>query len=147
MSTLSILRQARTLLGDTDSDNQWKEDWELNDAITAAVAQTEIIYPQGYEVTVSGEDTIDPAPNDTSKLLFAYKTAIIIREGDESKTTREGIYVKDGDTTIDTTKGSSSSIKSLSELRSIYMGLIDSLYTQNITIGGYRVDVYDFEVI
>ena len=147
MSSLSILQQSRSLLGDTDASDYWKQDWEINEAITMAVAQVEIDYPQGYSVTVSGEGSITPAPDDTSKLLFAYKTAIIIREGEESKSNRESIYVKDGDTVIDTTKGGSSSIKSLSELMAIYQRMIDGLYIQSATVGGYKIDMYDFEVI
>jgi len=149
MSTLSILRQARVLLGDTDPVNYWKEDWELNEAITSAVTQVEIDYPQGYEVTVSGEGSITPTPDETTKLLIAYKTAIIVREGNESKSNRESIYVRDGDTVIDTSKSASNSSKSLKDLRDIYMGMIDRLYTQQSAadVGGYRIDMYDFEVL
>ena len=147
MSTMSILAQARLLLGDTNSSNLWKEDWELNDAITAAIVQVEIDYPQGYEVLVSGESSIDPTPDDTTKLLVAYKVAIMVREGDGSKSSREGIYVKDGDTVIDTTKGGSNSGKSLNDLYRMYKNMIDGLYISNITSGGYRVDMYDFDVV
>ena len=147
MSTMSILAQTRVLLGDTDPDNYWKEDWELNDAITAAVTQVEIDYPQGYEVTTSGEGAIDPTPDDTTKLLVAYKSAIMVREGDGSKSSREGIYVKDGDTVIDTTKGGANSGKSLNDLYRIYKNMIDNLYISNVNTGGYRIDMYDFSVI
>ena len=91
MSTLSILKQARSLLGDNNPTDYWKEDWEINDAITIAVPQVELDYPQGYVVLVSGEESISPAPDETTKILIAYKTAIIIRKGAESKSTREGI--------------------------------------------------------
>lgn len=147
MSTLSILKQVRGLLGDNDSSDYWKEDWEINEMITVAVPQVEIDYPQGYEVTVSGEESITPTPDDTTKLLVAYKTAIMIRQGETSKSTRDSIYVKDGDTVIDTTKGGANSTKSLSELYSIYQGMVDKLYIQSIETGGYRMDNYDFEVI
>ena len=148
MSTLSIVRHVRSLLSDTDESSFWKEDWEINDAITIAVPEVEIEYPQGFTVTVSGEDSITPTPDEPSKVLFSYKAAIIIREGSESQSTRDTIFVKDGDTTIDTTKGASSRGKSLTSLKSDYQRLIDRLTINDLDgVKGFRINTYDYTIL
>lgn len=149
MSTQSILYQARVLLGDTNSSSYWKQDWEVNDAITAAVPEVEIDYPQGYSVTVSGEGSITPTPDGVTKKLVAYKTAIILRQGEEASSSRDSIYVKDGDTVIDTTKGGSNKSKSLDSLIQRYNDLIDDLLINGEITDprGYRINVYKVETL
>jgi len=147
MSDMTILRQVRVLISDTDTSDLWKQDWEVNDAITAAVPEVELDYPQGYSVLVSGESTISPAPDETTKKLFALKTAIIIVSAEAVKSDRESIYVKDGDTAIDTTKGGANKAKLLESLKADYDKLINQLNINIEGTKGYRIDMYDMEFI
>ena len=141
--SLSILTQVRQLIADTDSSDYWKEDDEILHTISIAIPLVEIDYEQGYTMTGASEASISPAPDAITKTLFALMTAILLMAPEQIKSSREGIYVKDGDTVIDTTKGGSSRNSALSNLEAKYDALVLKLNSgAGDGIAGYRVDMY-----
>lgn len=153
--SLPVNRQVRILVGDTNPASYRKEDWEINEVVTLAVPLVEIDYYQGYALVTSGyvydgttESGITPTPDAQTKLLLAYRSAIILHENEIASSQTNAIYVKDGDTTIDTTKGSSSRQKALDSLYQHYIDLLTSLTINDINgAKGFRTDMYDSEEI
>ena len=144
--SLSILKRVRQLIGDTDSTDYWKEDDDILYTLTLAVPLVEIDYSQGYAMSGTTEMSISPTPDEITKTLFALMTAILLLTPDQAKSAREGIYVKDGDTVIDTTKGGDSRDTAVKALEGRYNNLIFKLTTGDGTgTIGYRVDMYPSE--
>jgi len=144
--SLSILKRVRHLLGDTDSTDYWKEDPDILQALFMAVPLVEIDYPQSITMSAFTESSISPAPDEATKNLFALMTAILLMAPESAKSSREGIYVKDGDTVIDTTRGGSNRGSALKSLEDRYANLVFQLNSgSGDSVTGYRVDMYPSE--
>lgn len=143
MASLSILKRVRMLIGDNDSSDYWKETDEILYTLTLAIPMVESDYYQGYTMSDVSEATITPSPDENSKNLFALMTAILLLAPEAVKSSREGIYVKDGDTVIDTTRGGGDKRSSLKVLEDRYERLIFNLTSAGVT--GSRVDMYPSE--
>lgn len=146
---MTINEQVRVFLQDflVESASPAWEDEVIDQSIYMAVTLVSVDYPHSYEITEVGEENIDPEPSAIYSLLFALKASIILLGGDTLKASRDSIYVKDGDTVIDTTKGGSSKISLLESLKSQYNGIIHGLRMNGGFGGdasglGYRVDMY-----
>ena len=146
---MTILRRVRALVGDTDSSDYTYTHENILDAILLAVPQVELDYYQGY--TVNDQAVISPTPSNAMEVVFAYKAAIVLKTGSIEQSDRSGIFVKDGDTTIDTTKGGKNKLDGLKELKKDYQNLIDRMMIEGVStsggIDGKRVDVYTTEEV
>ena len=143
MALLSIVEQVRIFTNDTNISDYWKQDCDIEKALSIAVYMVEAECPLGYTMTGTDESTISPTPTASAKMLFALKTAIVLLSGELSTVARDGIFVKDGDITLDTTKG-------LEHRRGLLDGLIDQYNTLltnykingDVFIQGHRIDMY-----
>lgn len=140
----TIINKTRTFLGDTDPDNYTYTSDVVVNAIRVAIPIVEVDYPMGYECD-EDTDVISPSPDASAEVLFALQAAIIILTGGAAMSSTEGIYVRDGDTAIDTTKGASAKDSMIKKLENRYNTLIDRLLDTDIT--GHRIDVYTQDFI
>jgi len=144
---MTVRRRIRALVGDVDDTDYQFTDEDILDALLMAVPLVELDYYQGY--TVNDQGTIDPTPDNMMETLFALRAAILLKQSDIAKSDRTGIFVRDGDTTIDTTKGGANKLSALENLQDQYQYAIDRLIIEGTnTVGGTRgnrVDVYTTE--
>lgn len=146
---MTIPRRVRALVGDTDNTDYTYSHETVLDAILLAVPAVEADFYQGY--TINDQGVISPTPDNLMETIVAYKAAIVLMGGTIVTSDRSGIYVKDGDTTIDTTKGGSQRLDTLKSMKDDYQNLIDRMIIEGTNtaggIRGKRVDVYTDEEI
>jgi hypothetical protein len=143
MPTFGIIKRVRHFIDDNDPSNYWKTDCDIEQVLVMAVPMVEAEYPQGYTLTDVNEDSISPTPDEISMSLFALRTACILLSGKLSEVARDGVLAKDGDLTIDTTKGLEHRKGLLDGLKTQYKDLITSLNVNSTSnTRGYRVDMY-----
>lgn len=97
----------------------------------------------GFSATGSANEgtlTITPAPSAYTGLLISKIAQLTARQRIQSEADTSGIFVRQGPVTIDTTKGGSQRIRSLTELKSEIMDMILTILTADTS--GRRIDLY-----
>lgn len=103
----NLILRTRRLTGDIEpivsgTNNYVFNDLELFEYIKDAVDYVAIDVDENYYI--SDTELITPTPTKWVQSLIAMKTALLVREQLSQEGYKDGIYIKDGDTVIDTTR-------------------------------------------
>lgn len=131
----------RTLINDVDEDNQQFSDERIQNTILVAaqLTQMHLDFAQVYNISVD-TDTISPDPVDLQDSAFvnlvALRTNLIFADSQyRTMALKAGLRVKDGDTSIDTTKTLAGYGVILQNAQNAYDSAKDEYLAGNMTPG------------
>lgn len=95
--------------------------------------------------TISGRGStlsFDITPSGMWLSLLGLSTSYLMRQRLQEEAVQDGIFIKTGSTTLDTTKTLAHRGKSLDQVRKDLEGIIDTIRMGNISEAVYRIDIY-----
>lgn len=119
-------------------------DTQINEFIRDGTEQISSKHP-GWEYTTSGALSsalfnISPSPPQAVEFLIALQSTVLARIRLEQQGYNDGIYVRDGDITIDTTKTLGSQLKSIQALQNTIDQMVADMIIADTR--GVRIDNY-----